>query len=108
VRPELIAKVAQEAIATLLMSARHITLHVHADDHALVSLGAGEALAARGARLLVDPQVARGGCAVESDIGAIDATLQTRWARAAAALGCESGWDEGDAHAPADPEGAGE
>ncbi len=108
VRPELIAKVAQEAIDTLLTSARHITLHVHADDHALVSLGAGEALAARGARLLVDAQITRGGCAVESDIGAIDATLQTRWARAAAALGCESSWDEGDAHAQADLERAGE
>jgi flagellar assembly protein FliH len=101
-RPELVAKVAQEAIATLLMSARHITLHVHPDDHALVTLGTGEALAARGARLLADPQVTRGGCAVESDIGAIDATLQTRWERAAAALGCESGWDEDSSSDPAD------
>ncbi len=92
-RPELIAAVAQEAIDTLLMSARHITLRVHPDDHALVALGTGEALAARGARLVADGGVARGGCAVESDIGAIDATLQTRWARAAAALACASGWE---------------
>ena len=105
-RPELVVAVAQEAIDTLLMSARHITLRVHPDDQALVARGTGEALAARGARLVADPTLARGGCAVESDIGAIDATLQTRWERAAAALGCESAWVAGAAPpAPgADPE----
>ena len=104
-RPELIATVAQEAIDTLLTSARHITLRVHPQDHALVALGTGEALAARGARLVVDATLARGGCAVDSDIGAIDATLQTRWERAAAALGRESGW-EAEARAVTDPAAA--
>lgn len=94
-RPELVATVAQEAIDTLLMSARHITLRVHPDDHALVVQGVGEALAARGARLVADAGLMRGGCAVESDIGTIDASLQTRWERAAAALGCESDWESG-------------
>lgn len=92
-RPELIAAVAQEAIDTLLMSARHITLRVHPDDQALVALGTGEALAARGARLIADADMPRGGCSVDSDIGAVDATLATRWARAAAALGCEAPWE---------------
>ena len=100
-RPELIAAVAQEAIDTLLMSARHITLRVHPDDHALVALGTGESLAARGARLVADATLTRGGCTVESDIGAVDASLQTRWERAAAALGSESGWDADEASAPA-------
>ena len=100
-RPELVAAVAQEAIDTLLMSARHITLRVHPDDHALVALGTGELLAARGARLVADASLSRGGCAVESDIGVIDATLQTRWDRAAAALGFEQPWaaDASPAHA---------
>ena len=106
VRPELIATVAQEAIATLLTSARHITLCVHPDDHALVMLGTGEALAARGARVVADATLARGGCTVESDIGAIDATLQTRWERAAAALGCESGWEAGTSPAAPASQGA--
>jgi flagellar assembly protein FliH len=92
-RPELITAVAQEAIDTLLMSASHITLRVHPDDHALVAQGTGEALAARGARLVADATLVRGGCLVDSDIGAIDATLQTRWERAAAALGCASAWE---------------
>ncbi|MCO5123720.1 MAG: FliH/SctL family protein [Rhizobacter sp.] len=93
-RPELIAAVAQEAIDTLLTSARHITLRIHPDDQPLVALGAGDVLAARGARLITDTAMARGGCSVDSDIGAVDATLATRWARAAAALGSEMPWEE--------------
>jgi len=92
-RPELVAQVAQEALDTLLLSARHITLRVHPDDHALVVQGAAEVIAARGARLLGDAGMARGGCLVESDIGVIDASLDARWRRAAASLGIDEGWD---------------
>src|SRR5204863_4359676 len=68
-RPESVAAVAQEALETLMLSARHITLRVHPDDQPLVAEGAGELLAARGARLVADAEVARGGCIVESNIG---------------------------------------
>jgi flagellar assembly protein FliH len=91
-RPELVAAVAQEAVDTLLLSARHITLRVHPDDLALVAQGAADVLAARGARLLGDAGMARGGCLVESDIGVIDASLESRWRRAVALLGCDEGW----------------
>ena len=101
-RPDCIAALAQEAIDTLLASARQITLRVHPDDHALVAHGAGEALAARGARLVADAALLRGGCVVEADIAAVDATLQTRWSRAVAALGRASDWD--DSAAPAGSE----
>ena len=91
-QPQLIAAVAQEAVDTLLLSAKHITLRVHPDDHGFVSQGAAEVLAARGARLLADASMARGGCVVESDIGVIDASIETRWRRAAASLGCDEVW----------------
>jgi flagellar assembly protein FliH len=91
-RPELVATVAQEALDTLLLSAHQITVRVHPDDHALVVLGAAEVLAAREARLLPDATVSRGGCLVESDIGVIDASIEARWRRAAASLGCEEAW----------------
>jgi flagellar assembly protein FliH len=91
-RPEQVAAVAEEALETLLLSARHVTVRVHPDDHALVAQGAAETLAARGARLLPDAAVTRGGCLVESDIGIIDASIETRWRRAAAALGSEATW----------------
>lgn len=105
-RPELVAAVAQEAIDTLLLSAHHITLRVHPDDHALVSQGAAEVLAARGARLLSDASLTRGGCVVESDIGVIDASLEARWRRAAASLGCDEGWN--GAAAPPDDDAVAE
>jgi flagellar assembly protein FliH len=92
-RPEQITAVAQEALEALLQSARQISVRVHPDDHAAVAQGAAEALAARGARLLADAQVARGGCLVESDIGIIDAGIETRWRRAAAMLGSEAEWE---------------
>jgi flagellar assembly protein FliH len=96
-RADLVAQVAQEALDTLLLSARHITLRVHPDDHALVALGAADVIAARGGRLVSDASMARGGCLVESDIGVIDATIETRWRRAAASLGCDEAWAPAEA-----------
>lgn len=90
--PALVANVAQEAIDTLLLSARHITLRVHPDDHPFVAQGAADVIAARGARLLSDASMSRGGVLVESDIGVIDASLEARWRRAAASLGCDESW----------------
>lgn len=92
-RPDLVAAVAQEAVDTLLRSAQHITLRVHPDDHALVAQGAAEVLEARGARVLSDASITRGGCVVESDIGVIDGSIETRWRRAAASLGCDERWN---------------
>ena len=104
--PARVALVAHEALDTLLLSARHITLRVHPDDHALVAQGAAEVLAARGARLLQDASITRGGCQVESDIGVIDASIENRWRRATASLGIDAPWEA--AAVPADDTGADE
>jgi len=90
--PQQVAAVAQEAIEALLLSARHVTVRVHPDDQPLVAQGAAEILDARGARLVADAAVTRGGCLVESDIGIIDASIESRWRRAAAALGSQADW----------------
>ena len=86
-RPELVAQVAAEAVRAVMLSARHISVHVHPEDLPLVADGAEETLAARGARLQADTTIARGGVLVQSDVGAIDARIATRWALAAAAMG---------------------
>jgi flagellar assembly protein FliH len=86
-RPELVAKVAAEAVNAVMLSARHIAVQVHPLDLPLVSEGAHEALAARGARLVGNAGIPRGGVLVQSDVGTIDARIATRWAQAAAALG---------------------
>lgn len=93
-RPELVVQVANEALESLLLSARHITLHVHPEDFALISEGAADLLNAREVRMVSDTSITRGGCMVESDIGMIDATIETRWRRALASIGCDSEWDE--------------
>jgi hypothetical protein len=81
--PEHIAHVAQEAVDALLLSARQVRLRVHPEDLPLVEAGALDALRARGATLLADPAIERGGCFVESDIATVDAAH-----RAALAPGC--------------------
>ena len=93
-RPECVTQVAEQALDALLLSARHIVLRVHPDDHALIVAGSAEAIAARGARLVADAQIARGGCRVESDIGLVDATVDERWRRAVASLGSDLAWHD--------------
>lgn len=100
--PDCVVAVAEQAVEALLLSARHIVLRVHPDDHALIASGAAETLAARGARLVADAQIGRGGCLLQSDIGLVDATIDERWRRAAAGLGSEQPWqDPAAAGAPA-------
>ena len=101
-QPHTVAAVAQEALETLMLSARHITLRVHPDDQPLVAEGVGELLEARGARLIGDSGVARGGCVVESNIGVVDASIETRWRRAAAAIGRDDAWQSGGGPEPLD------
>jgi flagellar assembly protein FliH len=86
-RPELVARVAAEAVGAVMLSARQIAVQVHPHDLPLVAEGAEEALAARGARLAANPEIERGGVLVLSDVGAVDARIGTRWAQAAAQLG---------------------
>ncbi len=94
VRPALVAQVAREAVNAVLASARQIHVLVHPDDHALVAAGCEDALLARGARLLAQANIARGGCRVESDAGTVDARVAARWTQATHALGTGVAWDD--------------
>lgn len=87
VQPEVVAQVAAEAVGAVMLSARHIAVQVHPLDLPMVAEGAAEALQARGARLTASHEIQRGGVLVQSDVGAVDARIATRWAQAAAALG---------------------
>lgn len=94
--PEHVANIATEAVTAVMLSAREVCVRVHPDDLTLVAEGAGETLKARGARLRADAAVQRGGCRVDSDLGSIDALIDSRWQRAVAALGQEVRWVAGD------------
>jgi flagellar assembly protein FliH len=95
--PDRIARVAQEAVEAVLLSARHIVVQVNPQDLALVEQGAADAVAARGARLVSDPTIERGGCRVLSDVGTIDARIGARWRHASASIGVELPWSADDA-----------
>ncbi|HEY8878612.1 MAG TPA: flagellar assembly protein FliH, partial [Roseateles sp.] len=84
-RPELIARVAHDAVEALQLSARHVRVRVHPDDYPLVRDGAGEEMQAREAQLIPDPEVPRGGVKVDADIASVDATIATRWQQAVSA-----------------------
>ena len=92
--PAIVAAVATEAVNAVMLSARHISVHVHPADLPLVADGAEDALQARGARLLADASIERGGVLVTSDVGSVDAGVAARWAQAAAALGVAEPWNE--------------
>jgi len=63
-----------------------LCLRLHPDDLAIVRSQLAEDLRSRDCRLVADASLARGGCRVETALGDIDATLQTRWQQVLTAL----------------------
>lgn len=92
VRPELVLPVVGEAVHYLPSLQLPATLHLHADDAALVRARMGDELTNAGWRILDDAQTQRGGCRIETASNQIDATIQTRWQRIATALGKDADW----------------
>ncbi|PIM53190.1 flagellar biosynthesis protein [Roseateles chitinivorans] len=92
--PELVSKVAHDAVEALLINARHVRVRVHPDDLPLVLDGAGQELRAREAQVIPDPSIARGGVKVDADICSVDASLPARWQAAVGALGQASVWED--------------
>jgi len=97
--PAIVAQVARDALGAVLLTARQITLRINPQDLPLVGEALAETLQARGARVLPDASLERGGCRVESDLGAVDARIEQRWAQAAGALGVDLPWTDEDADA---------
>ncbi len=84
--PGQIVAVVREAVASLPVGSRNVNLHLHPEDATLVR----NALSLTGNdktwRVVEDPLLTRGGCAVVTDISRIDATLDTRIAAIAATI----------------------
>jgi flagellar assembly protein FliH len=93
-RPEVVVAVAEEALSTILASARDVVLRLNPNDLALAHGSLEEQLKARGARVMADPHVGQGGCVVESDIASVDASVESRWARVAAGMGIAMDWHQ--------------
>ncbi len=90
--PALVARVAADALAAVMLSAKHITVLAHPQDLPLIAEGAEESLNARGARLLADAGIQRGGVRIDSDVGRIDAGIERRWKQVAEGLAPDVVW----------------
>jgi len=67
-----------------------LTLHVHPDDHARVQDYLNDDGTVKRWRVVADAAIATGGCQAETALGAVDATLQTRWKKALGAVGIDA------------------
>ena len=78
--PDEIVGVVRETLAALPAAARHVRVHLHPEDAALVrtvlSLGEGE----RHWQIVEDPVLSRGGCRVHAEASQIDASVEGRLA----------------------------
>lgn len=92
--PAQVVGVVREAVAALPGTARHIRVHLHPEDAALVRELLAPEQGESPWRLVDDPVLARGDCRVETDASRVDAGLEQRLtALIAQALGGERGED---------------
>lgn len=89
--PERVVNAVRKALDVLPAGLRDVRLHLHPDDAQLVRelLPAGEAESSW--QIVEDRVLERGGCRVSTQNSQVDATLETRLARAVAAALGESG-----------------
>ena len=86
----------QEALALLVEDGKPATLRLHPDDLALLQAEPTTPWAGVAVQLQADDSLTPGGCVVESPQGAVDATVEKRWARAVANLGLQAPWKPGE------------
>lgn len=92
VRPELVLPIVSEAIRYLPTVQQPALLTLHPLDVAVVNERIGTELHSAGWVIATDAQLQRGGCRVDTPSHQIEATLDGRWQRVAAALGVQSDW----------------
>ena len=92
VKPELLIPVVREAIEYLPVLQQPALLILNPADVEVVRAGIGEELDKGGWRVVPDPQVARGGCRIDTASNQIDAQAATRWQRLAQSLGKNVEW----------------
>lgn len=77
-KPEAIVPIVRPLLAKLT-GATHITLHVHPDDLPAVEMWLhAQHAPEQGITVRGDGEITRGGCVVQSDVGSLDARVETR------------------------------
>lgn len=86
-RPEALVDTVRELLQPQEGQLSWIRLHAHPDDHEVLAQYFRSLPAPPPWQLLADESVTPGGCLLETSLGQIDATLQTRWQRVIGGLG---------------------
>lgn len=86
----------QEALSLLVEDSKPATLRLHPSDLALLQTEPTPPWAGVSVQLQADDSLTPGGCVLESSQGAVDATVEKRWARAVANLGLQAPWNPGE------------
>ena len=76
--PGTIVAVAREAVSSLPVSARHVSVHLHPEDAALVHSALSLPEGDRAWRIVEDPVLTRGDCRVHTEHSQIDASVEAR------------------------------
>ncbi len=84
--------VVHEALALAVQDHTPATLRLHPQDLDLLKSDLETPLAEQHIRLQPDKSLTPGGCVVESAQGAVDGTMEKRWAKAVANLGLNVPW----------------
>lgn len=90
--PAAVSHLVRQMLQEHAADALPVQLLVNPEDAAIIEANLGEALKEAGWRVVPDATVARGGCRVRSRLGEIDASLETRWRYACAAIGMDDPW----------------
>jgi len=90
VHPEKILDIVRDIVQMHGDSDAVLTLRVHPQDHDLVQQYLTQDGALRRWRLVADATLHAGGCQAETALGAVDATLQTRWRKVLGTLGIDA------------------
>ena len=89
---DLISPAVRQALEAIVDEQARPTVRLNPYDASLMGEHLAPMLASRGAHLVPDPTVSRGGCRVDTPRASVDASLQTRWHYALAALGRSDTW----------------
>jgi len=91
-KPEIILKIAGDAINVLPHFNQNAHLILHPDDAELVKKQMGEQLSHAGWKIFTDARIKRGGCRVETAHSQIDATTEARWKQIVDSIGQDKSW----------------
>ncbi len=91
VQPQLVAAIVRESVADVPPFVQGMRLRLHPEDAALLRAQLAHELGEAWV-VIEDAAITRGGCRIETPAGDVDATIETRWQKLAAALAQDHAW----------------